>query len=535
MSGVGAAVLPVLSGLLLAVSFPPFPLTPVVFLGIVPLLLYIAERPAGARGRWEATRGGIITGVVYFGVQLYWMATALLRYSLLAIPAYLGAVLVLAGLAGGFAWAVHLTRDRLRLPLPVAAAVFWTSMEWVQGHLGDLAFPWLGLGTALAPVPMLAGAADLVGALGLTLWIATINGLLASALLLHRAGRPTAPALLMALAVFTGPVGYGVLRAESLRMHPAATVAVVQPNIPEDIKLGPAALDSSLTALTRLTRTLEGEPLDLVAWPEIALPADFLRSEALRDSVRALSAALGAPIVVGAYGVDDAGDPMTYNSAFLVDSRPGAGLALPRYDKQRLVPFVERVPFLDPALLTGGGTARRFGTLERGRGRPVLGSGSSNSGSFGVLICYESIFADVSTGYRAGGSDFLVNITNDAWYGRSEWWGRTTALWQHPAHLVLRAIETRSGVARAANTGISMFVDPLGRTYQETELFEPAVRVAVVYTTDTIPLFVRWGDWVGKGAVLLGLLLLVSGSAAAPTSAPEPVDRRGAVAAHLPR
>src|SRR5690606_23789234 len=128
---------------------------------------------------------------------------------------------------------------------------------------------------------------------------------------------------------------------------------------------------------------------------------------------------------------------------------------------------------------------------------------------FGVLICYESIFAGLSRTYRRAGADFLVNMTNDAWYGREPWWARTSALWQHPAHLTMRAIEQRVGIARAANTGISMYVDPHGRTYQRTDLFEPDVRIDTVYTTSAVTLYSRWGDWLATMAAVATLALLV--------------------------
>ncbi len=502
--------LPVLSGVLLASSFPPAPLAPLVFLGLVPLLLFIADRPSDERGRWQATRGGALTGVVYFGLQLYWMAVALLRYSLLAIPAYLGAVLVLALLTAAFAWAVHLVLDRFRLPIPAAAAVFWTALEWVQAHLGDLAFPWLGLGTALAPIPTLAGAADLVGARGLTFWIAAVNGLIAVAILRHRDRRRLAPALALILATLALPAAYGIARGATLSMRPAARVALVQPNIPEEVKLGPAGVDSSLTALTALTLSLQHEALDLVAWPEVALPADLLADERRLEAVRDLAARTGAPILVGAYGTGAGAASARggrFNSAFLV--RAGEA-RIDRYDKQRLVPFIERVPFFGPRTPSAGGEEPgrpRMGALRRGSGRPLMAAGTAQ---LGVLICYESIFADLARADRRAGADFLVNITNDAWYGRDTPGGRTTALWQHPAHLVLRAIETRTGIARAANTGISLFIDPLGRRHGETRLFEATTSVGTVLTTDTTTLFVRWGDWVGGGASALALFTLVS-------------------------
>src|SRR5690606_22353415 len=161
--------------------------------------------------------------------------------------------------------------------------------------------------------------------------------------------------------------------------------------------------------------------------------------------------------------------------------------------------------FIDPSRLEAlVGELRYFGALSPGDDTPGMVAGGP---TFGILICYESAFAGLARLYRRAGTEYLGHVTHAAWYGREEWYGRTTALWQHPAHLVMRAIEQRVGVARAANTGISMFVDPRGRTYERTPLFEPAVRVATVYTTDVVTLYARWGDWVGSGAALLAAVL----------------------------
>ena len=529
----GERALPLLAGGILALAYPPVELLLPAFVGLVPLLVFIADRPPGPTGRWSATRAGFLTGAVYFGIQLYWFFVALIFHSVLAIPAYLGIVAVLTALTGGFAWAVHYTRERLGLPLVLAAVLFWPTLEWVQGHLGDLAFPWLGLGAALAPFPALAGAADLVGSRGLTVWIAAANGVLADLVLRYRAGRPvraTAVALTVLLLV---PAAYGIVRYNTVELRPAARVAVVQPNIPEELKLDrELVVDTSMAALTALTLELEGEGPDLVVWPEMALPVYFMDEPELTARIRELSARVGAPVLVGAYGYEwDDGQAVGFNSAFVVDAD---GIRDDRYDKRRLVPFVERVPFIDPAWLSGFLDSQQYGTLERGTARHVVplgreagvldttgdpagsdpadqvgAAGPAPAVGFGTLICYESIFPELSRTYRRAGADFLVNITNDAWYGRGEWWARTTALWQHPAHMVLRAIETRMGVARAANTGISMFVDPLGRTYQRTPLFEPAVRVDTVYTTDERTLYTRWGDWVGTGVAVIAMVVLV--------------------------
>lgn len=497
----GERALPLLAGFILALSYPPVELLLPAFIGLAPLLVFIADRPPGVEGRWSATRAGLLTGAVYFGIQLYWFAVALIYYSWLAIPAYLSIVAVLTLFTGAFAWAVHYTRERLQLPIVVLAVLFWPTLEWTQAHLGDLAFPWLGLGAALAPFPALAGAADLVGSRGLTVWIAAANGLLAMIVLRYRHGRPVRGLAAWLAVLLVVPAAYGVVRYNTLEMRPAARVAVVQPNIPEDLKMDRSiALDTSLSAVTRLTRELAGEELDLVAWPEVALPTDFAVSGSIISLTRDLSRKAGAPILVGTYGVERGQRRVVFNSAFVVDSTE---VRQPRYDKRRLVPFVERIPFVDPDWLMGFIDFQYFGGLGHGQVDQVFRA--DNGSTFGPLICYESIFAELSADYRRNGADFLVNITNDAWYGREEWWARTNALWQHPAHMVMRAIENRMGVARSANTGISLFVDPLGRTYQRTPLFEPDVRVDTVYTTDEITLFTRWGDWVTTIVVLLAV------------------------------
>ncbi|HEX6590307.1 MAG TPA: apolipoprotein N-acyltransferase [Longimicrobiales bacterium] len=515
----GERLLPLLSGLLLAISFPPFELLVPPFVALAPLLVFIETRARDDAGRWAAARGGFWAGLVYFGILLYWLIVALIFYSKLAIAAYALTVLILGLFTATFASGVHYLRRKRVAPLWVVAPLLWTTLEWVQGNLGDLAFPWLGLGSALASYPILAGGADLVGARGMTLVVALVAALVAEALLRARMrGRWFVPAG-AALAVVAVMAGYGWMRAQTLELRPAARVAVVQPNIPEDLKLDRVAgIDSSLKALANLTATLQGQDVDLIVWPEVAIPAVLTRGyePQMRQMVLALSEHAGAPIVVGAYDELPGERRAFLNAAFVADPD---GFRESSYGKRHLVPFVERIPFIDPAMLESIiGDVRYFGGLGKGPDTPVwdvggvrdgAGASAADAARFGILICYESIFAGLSRTYRQGGADFLVNMTNDAWYGREPWYARTSALWQHPAHLTMRAIETRVGIARAANTGISMFIDPIGRTYQRTELFEPDVRIGTVYTTDATTLFVRWGDWLATMAALATVLLLV--------------------------
>jgi apolipoprotein N-acyltransferase len=219
--------------------------------------------------------------------------------------------------------------------------------------------------------------------------------------------------------------------------------------------------------------------------------------------IQAYSREVGAPILFGAVGdsVEPDGRIIPYNSAFLMKPQ---GLTRYEYDKRYLVPMVERVPLLPARWLRH---LEYFGKFGVGKGWPLA---KADDAAFGTLICYESTYPQGARQFRLAGADVLLNITNDSWYGREPWWSRTTALWQHPAHMVMRAIENRMGVARAANTGISLFVDPVGRVYDATHLFQPAVEADDVYTTDIVTFFTRYGDLAGNGAAAAALVLVLA-------------------------
>jgi apolipoprotein N-acyltransferase len=224
----------------------------------------------------------------------------------------------------------------------------------------------------------------------------------------------------------------------------------------------------------------------------------------LRDRVRVVAERWAAPVVFGGIGqtATSEGTLIPLNSAFLT-GRDGR-LEGFRYDKHRLVPLVESLPFHTGAWMEGGAEVDSYG---RGVDWPLgtMGAGAR----FGILICNESIYASHARRFRLTGADFFLSLTNDGWFGREPWYTRTSALWQHPAHLVMRAIEQRVGDARAANTGFSLFIDPLGRVYGRTDLFQAVVHSETIYTSDALTLYARTGDVAGWTALLLTLALLV--------------------------
>lgn len=489
-------------------AFPPVHALVPSFLGLVPLTLWLMARAPGAGGRRSAVRGTMLFGAVYFGLLFYWILIALLWFSKLAILAFAGTLGVLILMSGAFGWTLHHAVTTLRVPVWFALPVCWTALEWSRAHLpSTIAFPWLGLGTSLTGFPELVGIAEIVGSRGVTFWLVLINGLLAAAVWKRRRqARWREYALAIALVVVL-PMGWGIWRAQTLDVRRAGRVAVLQPNIPEHIKLDPAvSLDSTLLSMNRLLLEIERDTTEfgLIVLPEVVLRSFPELSQFRAEAVllQSYSQRVDTPIVFGALGVEGGGDRslVPYNSAFVMTPY---GLMDYRYDKRHLVPFVERVPFLPSSWFE---SVNLFGGYGVGEGLPLI---EVEDTSYGVLICYESSYPEAARAFRRAGADVLLNITNDAWYGREPLYARTTALWQHPAHMVMRAIENRVGVARAANTGISMFVDPVGRIYNPTNLFEADQRVDDVWTSDVMTLYARFGDLAGNGAAITALLFVV--------------------------
>ncbi|MBI4513971.1 MAG: apolipoprotein N-acyltransferase [Gemmatimonadetes bacterium] len=525
------ALVALLSGVLLTLSFPPFHLLLPPFVALVPWLFHLAALPPGREGRDVACRTGYGLGLVYFGLTLYWLFAALVWYTPIAILGYLITVFILSWFTAGAGVLVHEARTRLGVPIWAVAPLAWTAAEWLQGHLFDVSFPWLGLGTSLTGFPWLIGAADIVGARGLTFWIVAVNAILAEGLLAARRGATLRRPALALTAVLAIPVAYSLVRWHTLDVRTATRVAILQPNIPEHLKLQrEVAKDTTRTALENLTASIRDTSVELFIWPEAAYN-DFLRlSREWEAWIGEVAYTRKAAILAGAldFRLGEPGGEYEYFNAALLYAPDGALRGT--YHKKYLVPVVERVPFVPLGWvhewrrrwLAGdrSGIARvvgeflaYFGGYARGRDAPLL---SASRSRFGVLICYESIFAPLSRRYRLEGADFLVNITNDAWFGRDRpWWSRTAGLFQHPVHLVMRAVENRVGIARSANTGISMIVDPRGRVVQRTRLFEPAVIIGDVLTTGERTIYTRLGDVVGwlsaATALGLGLVLLLRG------------------------
>ena len=474
-----------LAGLLLTAAFPRIGASPLAAAALVPLLLAIRTAAPG-----EAFRLGWIAGMAHALTLTYWLVHTLGTYGGLPIWVSVPLLGLLAAYLALYPAAFAATLAALRIRpglLPIAAAAVWTGLEYLRAHLLT-GFPWALLGYSQYRRLHLIQISDIVGVYGVSFLLVAINASISLAILAGWkrpwagrmvSGKLAATAAAAAALATAAVAGYGAWRmAEIDRISESAPVvraAAIQGNIEQAVKWDPAYQIDTVDRYLALSLAAMADRPDLIVWPETAAPFYFSRNRPLTERVLAGIREAGVHFAVGAPAFERDGEETDlYNSAFLI--RPDGRIA-GRYDKVHLVPFGEYVP-LERFLPFVDKLVTQVGDFGTGRKGEVLRSGDHR---LGVLICYEAIFPGLARAAVQNGAGLLVNITNDAWYGTS------SAPYQHFSMAALRAVETRRGLIRAANTGISGFVDPVGRIDGTTGLFETTVstRTLPVLTIET--------------------------------------------------
>jgi len=469
---------PFASGLLLALSLPPFKLSFLALVALVPLFFYLDRNPTASR----IIRGGIVTAVVYFGINLNWLIYVG-RFSWLIYPGYATIIFIYTCNFFVFILAVVFARTYLSIDYAYTAPFAWVISERLRAY-GDIGFPWSTFGYSLTAFPFFLQFADVVGVYGVSFVLVLLN------VLLFRAIRDRRYAVAW-LLVFCAVNAYNAFRWFGGIGQPAGyiDVAVIQPNVPQRLKWNEAySLQIVKKLFAMQQRALQTRPV-LVVWPETAIPfyIDERRPFALTEMGKLPPQ--NSYIVTGTLniGYSDGGLAHFYNTAALFDPR---GEMLGRYKKIYLVPGSELYPFRQVIGFTRTFFSIQritYGAMESGKDAVVF---SIPAAKFSVLICYESVYPQLCRAFRLRGAEFLVNVTNDAWFGRS------FAPYQHAAFLVMRAIENRMAIVRSANTGISGFVDPTGKWMQKSGLFSERILSARIPMTRSITFYTRHGDLV---------------------------------------
>ena len=495
-----------LSGFLLILAFPTFDLYPLAWVALVPLLVSLWDKKPRA-----AFISGVITGIPYFFGTLYWIYHSITHYGSVPLPLSVGLVvllsLYLSLYPGLFALIFSLKLKTSRLPALLLAPVFWVPLEFIRSY-ALTGFPWSSIGYSQYRFLYGIQFADVTGIYGVSFIVLAVNGAVADLFIAkrRRTEMPLFPLThtLAGFAVFFVVLlfifGYGYWRIHQERPGGPLRASIVQGNIEQDRKWAPAYQEEVAGIYRELSAAAAASSPSLIIWPETAVPFYFGYDAARSDDLVAFQRRLNSYLLFGSVMVKSppsARNPaLLTNSAVLLDREGNVSYI---YDKIHLVPFGEYVPlrkllFFVDKLVAG------IGDYEPG---DKVIKANTAVGSFATFVCYEIIFPGLVRKCYSRDGDFIVTITNDAWFGR------TSGPYQHFSMAVFRAIENRKPVLRAANTGISGYIDSNGRISQVIPLFERRVETVDIRTDKSRSFYSRYGDIFSYLCIVALLLLLI--------------------------
>jgi apolipoprotein N-acyltransferase len=500
-------ILAVVSGILLALAFPPFDLYPLAWFGLFPLFIAVYEKELKA-----SFFLGFISGMVFFIGAIYWVFHSVYFYGNIPVIPSLFIVLLLCsylGLYTGiFSWAFTFILRNTRFTALLIAPVLWVTLELIRAY-AFTGFPWSSLGYSQYKFLHLIQISDITGLYGVSFLVAGMNGLFFDLLVLwprrsrkmplFAPGMMTVGIVIFLLLLIISLL-YGTWRLNIEEGGEKIRVSVIQGNIEQEKKWDKRFQREVMNIYKRLSiKALDDSP-DIIVWPESALPFIYGYDTLLTEEFLKFQKGLGVHLVTGSVVVKDIKDERPYlsNSAILLSPE---GKVISIYDKVHLVPYGEYVPL-----------RRFFPFIEK----LVVGIGDFVAGDEYVvmktpfvriapLICYEVIFPGLVRKFVNRGADVIVTITNDAWFGK------TSAPYQHFSMAVFRAVENRTPVIRAANTGISGFIDSRGRIKSKSEIFTEAILTEEVSSAkEGRTFYTGYGDLFAFLCIIITILLVAN-------------------------
>jgi len=489
-------LLSLFSGIFLIFSFPNFDLELLAWLALVPLFFSIE-----GKGLYHSFILGFLTGVISFLGILYWIIVAVHTYGnvplILSVFILLLLVLYLSLFIGAFACLTRFVQIHTGLRTLLFTPVLWVALEYLRSFLLT-GFPWANLGySQYLNLPFIQ-MADITGPYGPSFVILLVNAALFG--VLHSWSKKTFPfkEAMITVVILLGSLIYGYLRMEATGRHmiqnPPLKIGLVQGNIDQSVKWDESFQKETLQIYERLSFKVAEQKPDLIIWPETATPFFFQDATEYWPLILDIPKKTHALLLFGtpSYKILK-GKVNHYNSAYLASP---SGELVGKYDKIHLVPFGEYIPMQD-LLFFIGSLGEGIGDFKSGK---EIFNFALPHGKFGVLICFEIIFPDLSRRFVKKGANFLVTLTNDAWFGR------TSAPYQHFSMAAFRAVENRVFVARAANTGITGFIDPRGKILKEGGIFTEEAMSETVRLSSQKTFYTLFGDvfaWVCSGFSIL--------------------------------
>lgn len=475
-------LLGLISGVLLGLSFPPVPVPYFAFVALIPYLFVIESR----EGLGEINRFTYFTMFFFNITTLYWVGSwtadadpfLLIAGTLLM---FWNPILFLIPSTFYYLSKKYIDKTFALYGLPV----FWIFYEYIY-TVSDFRFPWLTLGNSQPYFLPFIQIADIIGVYGLTLIILYINiflfkitkKLLSEKRFSWRHGITT-------LLLFFVPMIYGAVRMSNFEFpDKKASVGLIQPNLNPWKKWDAGNLNEKLDLYFELSQRAIDDGAEIVVWPESALPvyllsgsyqkeADRIHEFVDRNNVHLITGMPDATFYFNKENAPEEAKPtasgqsvyVSYNSILYFSPR---SKHVAKYGKIKLVPFGEKVPLVEYIPFLGDLIKWNVGITSWNTGKEIVVHSTSVDEfeiSIGGVICIESIYPDFCAEFVSKGANILVVVTNDSWYGNS------SGPYQHKEFSVIRAVENRRSVVRAANGGISCYIDPLGNTIEHTEMF----------------------------------------------------------------
>jgi len=488
---------PAVSGLLLVLAFPKADLGFMAWAALVPLIVSLDGKSPGT-----GFMRGMAAGFVFFAGSLYWLVFTMNSYGgiplAVAISLYILLSCYLALYFGAFGFLYALTRKHTGLSPVLFAPLYWVSLELARNY-ALTGFPWNLLGYSQHGFLHVIQVADITAVYGVSALIVGVNAALAEIYLAvkrgDKPGRGWYVSTAAAAAVFIAVIGYGHYRLT----NPAGDgktlkVALIQGNIDQMVKWDDQFRLKIFGTYRDITMTAAKAHPDLIIWPETAVPFS-LEDPAGMDMLDEVARSAGTDLMTGiASFTMTGGGYVGRNSAILLSPSKGA---IGRYDKLHLVPFGEYVPLQKLLPFVRKMTAG-IGDFVPGSGPNLMGD---KDWKFGTAVCYEVIFPELVREFPDEGADFLVSITNDAWFGKS------AAPYQHFDMAGFRAVENRRALVRAANTGITGVILPDGTVSAKTDIFTEGYVIRDIPLIKEKTFYTRHGD-VFAYLCLLGALAI---------------------------
>src|SRR5271167_4992451 len=503
------AALAVASGLAMGLAFPKFDYGLLAWVSLVPLF-YVIEGESMRRVFWWSYLQGFAANVV----SLYWIPIPLhdfadVHFAFAIFPMLALAAIVAINSAVAI-WAGELVARRMRIPAVITMPIAWTALEWFRTYV-PASFPWNLLGYTAYRNLELIQFAEFTGVYGVSALIVFFNAVVYVVISRRGAYRLQTISLSVLTAMMIALVAFGAWRISDLRDAPQSgsfKVAMVQGNIPQSLKWDPKFLPESYKVYQDETASAAKRGADLIVWPEAAAvflfepddqyPAELANDAAYRTALLTLARNIGEPGLFGAPALArQDGRLGFYNRAYLVSAK---GEVDAHYDKIELVPFGEYVPARSILGYFVNRVVEGFGDLVPGKEQTLF---NVKGAQLGILICYESIFADFTRREVNRGADVLVNITNDAWYGES------SAPYQVLAMAAMRSVETKVPMVRVANTGISALIEPSGQITNRTPLFKRGTEIVNVSWRPVRTLYTMVGDLFAETCFMLTAIGLI--------------------------